>query len=753
LPYTPKVWKDLPDQTTPITASELIRMETGIDTAIDHADTSGNPHSTTAIQVGAADLAHTHPDTSPGSTWRWASAALSTNPGAGKVGVDNNTVGSATLLYLSATDKAGTDYSGFASALKTKDVVFIWDRTNADNWARFEVSGTVVDNTSWLQIPVVPAAGQGAEPSNNSDVMVMFLYGPNSVGSALTVQDENSNVSSSVTQIDFQGSGVTTTSGSGEVIVTVPGLTVQDENGTVASGVTQIDFQGAGVTAAAGSGEVVVTITGAGGGAGIASVSDEGSLLTSAATSVNFVGSGVTTTNVGAAVTVTIPGATGANTVRSGSGVPSNGLGVDGDFYINTAANTIYGPKASGVWGSSTNLVGPQGATGTTGSAGVDGKTVRSGSGVPSNGLGVDGDFYINTAANTIYGPKASGVWGSSTSLVGPQGTTGANGQGVPTGGTTSQVLSKIDGTNYNTQWVTPSGGAANITVKDEGTTLTSSLAQIDFTGSGVTATTSGANVTVTIPGGAGGGNTITWLTTNVLPSPAGYIDGDVVVLQNAAAAAGNGFYKRVSAAWVLQAAGLQSMANTYIAPYLTANFASAASSTTSTASSFSIDAPSLPAGIFAGQYTKTGTWANSSGLYCSSGAGGIKFGCGLKASVTIILSVLGAGFNLGTSSNTSLTPTNGLSVSATGIITYSNDYFPTVKNMSAPMVAGDVLRLSYVSDMQTSIEHFDSNSALIQTAVGGLGSYAAAVGFGREFIGVNVPGSSTKFGYIGFEV
>jgi predicted GH43/DUF377 family glycosyl hydrolase len=40
-------------------------------------------------------------------------------------------------------------------------------------------------------------------------------------------------------------------------------LTVQDENSTVVTGVTQIDFQGAGVTATAGTGEVVVTIPGA----------------------------------------------------------------------------------------------------------------------------------------------------------------------------------------------------------------------------------------------------------------------------------------------------------------------------------------------------------------------------------------------------------------------------------------------------------------------------------------------------------
>ena len=37
----------------------------------------------------------------------------------------------------------------------------------------------------------------------------------------------------------------------------------------------------------------------------------------------------------------------------------------------------------------------------------------------------------------------------------------GTNGQGVPTGGTTNQVLAKVDGTNYNTQWVTPSGGSS----------------------------------------------------------------------------------------------------------------------------------------------------------------------------------------------------------------------------------------------------------------------------------------------------
>jgi hypothetical protein len=35
----------------------------------------------------------------------------------------------------------------------------------------------------------------------------------------------------------------------------------------------------------------------------------------------------------------------------------------------------------------------------------------------------------------------------------------GTAGVGVPAGGTANQVLAKIDATDYNTQWVNPSGG------------------------------------------------------------------------------------------------------------------------------------------------------------------------------------------------------------------------------------------------------------------------------------------------------
>lgn len=81
---------------------------------------------------------------------------------------------------------------------------------------------------------------------------------------------------------------------------------------------------------------------------------------------------------------------------------------------------------------------------------------------------GNDGDWYIDTDTDTLYGPMAGGVWPST---------------GIPLGGTGSAL-----------------------TVKDEGSDLDTAVTSIDFTGDGVTATAVGSAITVDIPGGAGGG-------------------------------------------------------------------------------------------------------------------------------------------------------------------------------------------------------------------------------------------------------
>lgn len=74
------------------------------------------------------------------------------------------------------------------------------------------------------------------------------------------------------------------------------------------------------------------------------------------------------------------------------------------------------------------------------------------------------------TAANPAFALAFSGLKGETgpqgaTGSQGPQGPAGSTGPqgpagpGVPTGGTAGQVLQKVDGTDYNTEWATPSGG------------------------------------------------------------------------------------------------------------------------------------------------------------------------------------------------------------------------------------------------------------------------------------------------------
>lgn len=95
---------------------------------------------------------------------------------------------------------------------------------------------------------------------------------------------------------------------------------------------------------------------------------------------------------------------------------------------------------------------GPTGATGATGPIGATGPTGATGP------QGVKGD----------------------TGATGPQGTVGATGPtgpGVAAGGTAGQVLSKINATDYNTQWIAPAAGT--VTSVAAGTGLTASPSPI----------------------------------------------------------------------------------------------------------------------------------------------------------------------------------------------------------------------------------------------------------------------------------
>ena len=128
-------------------------------------------------------------------------------------------------------------------------------------------------------------------------------------------------------------------------------------------------------------------------------------------------------------------GATGA-TGPTGAAGAQGATGATGDT---GAAGPTGATGAMGVQGvqGPTGSMGPAGvtgATGATGATGVDGKTVLNGTVAPTT-EGVDGDFYLDTATTTLYGPKAGGVWPpTGVSIVGPTGATGAAGATGATG-------------------------------------------------------------------------------------------------------------------------------------------------------------------------------------------------------------------------------------------------------------------------------------------------------------------------------
>jgi hypothetical protein len=130
------------------------------------------------------------------------------------------------------------------------------------------------------------------------------------------------------------------------------------------------------------------------------------------------------------------------NTVLNGKGAPSNTLGINGDFYIDTRSLLISGPKKSGKWPVARSLQGANGTNGTDGRNGNDAKNVSTASSVagPAGPQGERGEKGIDGIAGSS---GAAGVAGASGST-GPAGATGPAGSGS----TGAQGPSGSNGTN-----------------------------------------------------------------------------------------------------------------------------------------------------------------------------------------------------------------------------------------------------------------------------------------------------------------
>lgn len=128
-----------------------------------------------------------------------------------------------------------------------------------------------------------------------------------------------------------------------------------------------------------------------------------------------------------------------ANTVKSGSGVPSTKVGINGDFYIDLNTMNFYGPKKNNRWPLPISLRGPAGPVGPSGVDGKNGATANATAGSAGvNGTtgatGPKGDTGATGATGATGSTGATGAAGSSSGSAGAKGDTGAAGATGATG-------------------------------------------------------------------------------------------------------------------------------------------------------------------------------------------------------------------------------------------------------------------------------------------------------------------------------
>ena len=166
----------------------------------------------------------------------------------------------------------------------------------------------------------------------------------------------------------------------------------------------------------------------------VLSVNEDGTQMEwKPATAASGVSASVQQTETGATITITDASGTTFATVENGENGPvgpEGPAGPKGD----TGEQGPQGPEGP---------VGPKGDTGEQGPAGPKGDTGATGPQGPEGPAGPRGPI----GETGPQGPE------------GPEGQQGMAGPGVPVGGTAGQVLTKVDGTDYNAEWKDPTGG------------------------------------------------------------------------------------------------------------------------------------------------------------------------------------------------------------------------------------------------------------------------------------------------------
>ncbi len=161
-----------------------------------HEADGGNPHNTTALQVGAPEEAPADgtiyarqnnawidaPQTPVGgfsTHFNFSTNTSATDPGSGNVKVNAADIRTATFIYLSATTSKGNPIDPSIFKWGKGDYFGLFDELKPDG-VYYEVTGAVVDNTGWYTVPVSALSGGTASIGNGRASRLIEISSPDS---------------------------------------------------------------------------------------------------------------------------------------------------------------------------------------------------------------------------------------------------------------------------------------------------------------------------------------------------------------------------------------------------------------------------------------------------------------------------------------------------------------------------------------------------------------------------------------------
>jgi Collagen triple helix repeat (20 copies) len=333
------------------------------------------------------------------SVWIWQAAAVAGELSTGQVGLNHDTPALATALRLNKIGQlAGIDWSVTIATLVAGDHIYIQAKANAASFHRFTVTAPPTLGTVTWTIPVVDDTGSpaGTEPLDGAEVVVAFQFQPLQ-GPAGAVGPQGPQGVQGVPGVQgvqgIQGvAGATGAQGDpGE-----PGGSLLSAFWTYATSTSSPPSNGQ-IRTDAGLTQLWVAEIDTDGfnrSAGLATVPSSSRILvrSSNGTAMDLQITGPPVDN-GTWWTFPVTVTTGA--VTKG-----------GRTQLNFVVPSVTGLPTGGT----TGQVLAKTSSADYAAAWTDGATILNGGGAPSSGTGAVGNYYEDTAAGVLYGPKNTGL-------------------------------------------------------------------------------------------------------------------------------------------------------------------------------------------------------------------------------------------------------------------------------------------------------------------------------------------------------